>query len=115
MIGAIIGDIVGSRFEWHNIKTKEFDLFAHGCRFTDDTVMSLAVCDALQFAFLLGGQNDVDGMFHGSIPPSLIIPVPSRGGKRYWALIPASSWWRWRSAGRRATFALPLQTAFRQP
>lgn len=47
MIGAIIGDIVGSRFEWHNIKTKEFDLFADRCRFTDDSVMSLAVCDAL--------------------------------------------------------------------
>lgn len=27
MIGAIIGDIAGSRFEWHNIKSKEFDLF----------------------------------------------------------------------------------------
>lgn len=29
MIGAIIGDIAGSRFEWHNIKTKEFDLLTH--------------------------------------------------------------------------------------
>lgn len=47
MIGAVIGDIAGSRFEWHNIKTKEFELFASGCRFTDDTVMSLAVCEAL--------------------------------------------------------------------
>lgn len=47
MIGAIIGDIVGSRFEWHNIKTKEFDFFGKRCRFTDDTVMTLAVCDAL--------------------------------------------------------------------
>lgn len=47
MIGAVIGDIVGSRFEWHNIKTKEFELFASDCRFTDDTVMSLAVCEAL--------------------------------------------------------------------
>ena len=47
MIGAIIGDISGSRFEWHNIKTKEFELFTHRCHFTDDTVMTLAVCDAL--------------------------------------------------------------------
>jgi len=27
MLGAIVGDIVGSRFEWNNIKTKEFDFF----------------------------------------------------------------------------------------
>ena len=47
MIGAIIGDIVGSRFERHNCKSKDFLLFSTGCRFTDDTVMSLAVCDAL--------------------------------------------------------------------
>lgn len=47
MIGAIIGDIAGSRFEWHNIKTKEFDLLTHKCSFTDDTVMSLAICEAL--------------------------------------------------------------------
>lgn len=47
MLGAIIGDIAGSRFEWHNIKTKEFELLTHRCYFTDDTVMSLAVCDAL--------------------------------------------------------------------
>ena len=47
MIGAIIGDIAGSRFEWHNIKTKEFKLLMRDCHFTDDTVMSLAVCEAL--------------------------------------------------------------------
>lgn len=47
MIGAIIGDIAGSRFEWHNIKNKEFKLLMRDCHFTDDTVMSLAVCEAL--------------------------------------------------------------------
>ena len=47
MIGAIIGDIAGSRFEWHNIKTKEFELLMRDCFFTDDTVMSLAICEAL--------------------------------------------------------------------
>lgn len=47
MIGAIIGDIAGSRFEWNNIKTKEFELLTSKCFFTDDTVMSLAICDAL--------------------------------------------------------------------
>ena len=47
MIGAIIGDIVGSRFEWNNIKTKDFDLFTARCFFTDDSVMTIAVADAL--------------------------------------------------------------------
>ncbi len=48
MLGAIIGDVVGSRFEWNNIKTKEFELLVKPqCRFTDDTVMTLAICEAL--------------------------------------------------------------------
>ena len=47
MLGAIIGDIVGSRFEWKNIKTKEFDLFVPKCHFTDDSVMTVAIADAI--------------------------------------------------------------------
>ena len=47
MIGAIIGDIVGSRFEWHNIKSKEFRLFTDRCKPTDDSVMTLAVAQAI--------------------------------------------------------------------
>lgn len=47
MIGAIIGDIVGSRFEWHNHRSKDFELLHHECFFTDDSIMSLALCDAL--------------------------------------------------------------------
>ena len=48
MIGAIIGDIVGSRFEFHNHKSKDFEFFAGDCYFTDDTVMTLAIARALQ-------------------------------------------------------------------
>jgi type I restriction enzyme M protein len=47
MLGAIIGDIVGSRFEWNNIKSKHFELFTEDCFVTDDTVMTLAVAKAL--------------------------------------------------------------------
>lgn len=47
MLGAIIGDIVGSRFEWHNIKSKEFVLFTPDCRPTDDSIMTLAVAKAI--------------------------------------------------------------------
>ena len=47
MIGAIIGDIVGSRYEFDNIKTKKFPLFSEPCMFTDDSVMTAAVAAAL--------------------------------------------------------------------
>jgi ADP-ribosylglycohydrolase len=47
MLGAIVGDIVGSVYEWHNIKTKDFPLFGKGNFFTDDTVMTIAVADAI--------------------------------------------------------------------
>ncbi|MDQ0219806.1 hypothetical protein ELQ35_16570 [Peribacillus cavernae] len=47
MIGAIIGDIVGSRFEFNNHRSKDFDLFSDDCQATDDTIMSLAVAKAI--------------------------------------------------------------------
>ena len=46
MLGAIVGDIVGSRFEFDNIHTKQFELFGNGCSFTDDTICTCAVADA---------------------------------------------------------------------
>ena len=49
MIGAIIGDIVGSRFEFDNINTKNFEFWGEGCEFTDDTVMTIAVAEALLY------------------------------------------------------------------
>lgn len=55
MLGAIIGDIVGSRFEWNNIKTKEFDFMNYRCEFTDDSVMTLAIASAI-----LAASNDYD-------------------------------------------------------
>lgn len=47
MIGAIVGDIVGSVYEFDNIKTKSFELFRKDCEFTDDTVLTIAVAEAL--------------------------------------------------------------------
>lgn len=43
MTGAIIGDIIGSTYELHNVKTEDFELFPQGSRFTDDSVLSVAV------------------------------------------------------------------------
>ena len=47
MLGAINGDIVGSRFEWNNIKSKDFDFLTYRCEFTDDSIMSLAIAKAI--------------------------------------------------------------------
>ncbi|MGN1069640.1 MAG: ADP-ribosylglycohydrolase family protein [Candidatus Fimadaptatus sp.] len=47
MIGAIIGDIVGSRFEWDNCRSKDFELFTPECSVTDDSIMTLAIAKAL--------------------------------------------------------------------
>ena len=48
MYGAILGDIIGSPFEFdRGDKTKNFDLFSEGCGFTDDSVMTIAVGEAL--------------------------------------------------------------------
>lgn len=43
MIGAIIGDIAGSIYEWHNIKTTDFELQNKSAKFTDDTVPATVV------------------------------------------------------------------------
>ncbi len=47
MIGAITGDIVGSIYERRTIKQTNFVLFGPSCRFTDDTVLTVAVADAI--------------------------------------------------------------------
>ncbi|MFN5787848.1 MAG: ADP-ribosylglycohydrolase family protein, partial [Bacteroidota bacterium] len=47
MIGAVIGDVIGSVFEWDNVKTTDFDLFNPKCFFTDDSVLTIAVADCI--------------------------------------------------------------------
>ena len=58
MIGAICGDIIGSVHEGAGTKAKDFPLFVQGSRFTDDTVLTVAVA-----ARLLHGGDYVD-LFH---------------------------------------------------
>ena len=47
MLGAIAGDIIGSIYEFNPIKTEDFELFSPGCRFTDDTVLTVALAEAI--------------------------------------------------------------------
>ena len=46
MLGAIIGDIVGSQYEWKNNKSKDFAFFTGACHYTDDSLMTLAIANA---------------------------------------------------------------------
>lgn len=57
MLGAIAGDIIGSVYERRPIKTKNFQLFSPGSRFTDDTVLTVAVGDAI-----LSGRGYADAV-----------------------------------------------------
>ena len=47
MLGAIIGDIIGSRFEFNNTNRFDFELFTPACSFTDDTICTIAMADAV--------------------------------------------------------------------
>ncbi len=47
MLGAIAGDIIGSVYEFNNIKTKDFSLFSKGSKFTDDAVLTIAIADKI--------------------------------------------------------------------
>jgi ADP-ribosylglycohydrolase len=47
MLGAIVGDIVGSIYEFNNHRSKAFPLFGGACDFTDDSVLTVAVADCL--------------------------------------------------------------------
>ena len=76
MLGAIIGDIVGSPYEFNenNIKTKSFPLFSRGSSFTDDTAMTIAVADAL---LSVAKDADIDTIHR------VVIDKMQLWGKRY--------------------------------
>ena len=47
MLGAIIGDIAGSKYEFNNTFDYDFEMFGDGCDFTDDTICTVAIADAI--------------------------------------------------------------------
>ena len=89
MIGAIIGDIAGSTYEFHSIKTMDFPLFAPGSNTTDDSLMSIAVASALM-------QTGDGGDFKASVVSSMRqiaakypCPMGGYGGRfRHWLVSP---------------------------
>lgn len=85
MIGAIIGDIAGSRFEFNRTNSIDFELFTPQCDFTDDTICTVAIADAI-----MNRNNDFRGAllywcnryahpmggYGGHFPEWLSNPVP---------------------------------------
>lgn len=76
MFGAILGDIIGSPYEFdsNNIKSKDFPLFSEKSKYTDDSVMTVAVADAL---LSLGSQPDM-----GLLEEAVIYSM-RKWGRRY--------------------------------
>jgi len=88
MLGAVVGDIVGSIYEWNNHRSKDFPLFGPGADYTDDSVLTMAVADAL---------------LHGLPPQKALYLWATRHPKRgyggsfaswldTWELAPYKSW-----------------------
>lgn len=89
MLGAIIGDIIGSRFEWDNHRSKDFELFTKECFFTDDSVLTCATANTLlkennyqinyqQFAIDYPGRG-YGGMFRQWVNSKSLLPYGSYG------------------------------------
>ncbi|MCD8385218.1 MAG: ADP-ribosylglycohydrolase family protein [Clostridiales bacterium] len=79
MYGAFIGDIVGSKYEFNNIKTKEFPLFSKDCDYTDDTIMTVAVARAI----MLSRQEQYEKSGEGKGFQEFLVEVMQDFGKRY--------------------------------
>ncbi|MDO5434778.1 MAG: ADP-ribosylglycohydrolase family protein [Clostridia bacterium] len=97
MLGAIIGDIAGSRFEWHNHRDKRFDLLTAACCPTDDSIMTLAVAEAIM-QYRNGTENDLKtAMIHSLQTMGRRYPDAGYGGRFYaWLAendpLPYNSW-----------------------
>ena len=86
MIGAIIGDIVGSRFEFNNHRSKEFELFTDKCEATDDSIMTIAVAKAIMetekmMKQLLNGREKNDEYY--TLLKNMTIKYMQEIGRKY--------------------------------
>ena len=86
MIGAIIGDIVGSRFEFKNHRSKDFELFTDECEVTDDSIMTIAVAKAImetenKIKPLLSGHSNNDEYY--ALLETMTIKYMQEIGRKY--------------------------------
>lgn len=88
MLGAIVGDIVGSIYEFDNHRSKDFPFFGPGAAFTDDSVLTLAVADAL-----LHGRPPRETLYLWAVRhPKRGYGVGFRNWLTTWELAPYDSW-----------------------
>ena len=71
MLGAVVGDIIGSAYEFGGIKTTDFPLFSDASRFTDDTVIVLSVARALMGCMSHYGDRTTDESFTAFMKSSM--------------------------------------------
>ena len=69
MLGAIAGDVIGSIYEHRPIKTIKFPLFHPLCRFTDDTVLTVALADSI----LHGTRDELGADLPAQLPPDFLL------------------------------------------
>lgn len=85
MLGSIIGDIVGSIYEFNNIKTKDFPFFTEKNEFTDDSILSIATADWI----LHGGQS---GKYYADYAARYPYPMGGYGTSfKAWAILAAKT------------------------
>ena len=89
MLGAITGDIIGSRFEFNGIKSTDFELFGRGCRYTDDSAMTMAVAEWL----LDDPSHTLEVLEQKMVKYGELDPNAGYGGKFYdWLFNPRKLW-----------------------
>lgn len=83
MVGAIIGDIVGSRFEFNNYRKKDFELFTDKCFVTDDSIMTLAIGKAIMETEreMKGIEDRIDSNYKECLKKNAIKYMQSIGRK----------------------------------
>ncbi len=86
MLGAIIGDIVGSRFEWQEFKKKEFRFMTPSCCYTDDSLMTLAIGEA----FVLGWDRRYGPDFQ-----SFVVSRMVKMGREHQAAMWGERFYKW--------------------
>ena len=84
MYGALIGDIAGSRFEFNNFRSKDFELFSKNDFFTDDSVMTIAVAKALSVSKGNGYADLEDQLYHYMHEIGRRYPDSGYGGNFYY-------------------------------
>jgi len=97
MKGAITGDIVGSVYEFDNYRAEDFPLFRNDCFFTDDTVMTIAVADALMSAKGATNEEIIAALTEKMQFYGRLYPDAGYGGRFAWWLVrdrpkPYNSW-----------------------